>query len=95
VVRRVHRAGRPVSVCGEMAGDPAAALLLMGMGVDSLSMSPANLPKIKWVVRAFAFAEARRLLAAALRMDSAAAIRQLLHGALEERGLGRLIRGEN
>lgn len=41
----------PVSVCGEMAGDPAAALVLIGMGVDSLSMSASSLTRVKWVIR--------------------------------------------
>ena len=43
VVIESHAQQRPVSVCGEMAGDPAAAILLLGMGVDSLSMSSSGL----------------------------------------------------
>ena len=43
VIKEAHLRGKPVSVCGEMAGDPAGALLLLGMGVDALSMSPASL----------------------------------------------------
>lgn len=92
VVERVHLAEKPVSVCGEMAGDPAGALMLLGMGVDSLSMSLGNLLKIKWVIRSFSFAEARALLHEALDMTSAAAIRERLNRALEERGLGGLVR---
>ncbi|VAW81694.1 FIG001592: Phosphocarrier protein kinase/phosphorylase, nitrogen regulation associated, partial [hydrothermal vent metagenome] len=53
VVVEAHAVQRPVSVCGEMAGDPAAALLLLGMGVDSLSMSSASLLRVKWVLRSF------------------------------------------
>jgi phosphotransferase system enzyme I (PtsP) len=41
VIKAAHRRDKPVSVCGEMAGDPAGVLLLLGMGVDALSMSPA------------------------------------------------------
>ena len=48
---RAHAANKPVSVCGEMADDPAAVLLLMGMGVDSLSMSTGSIGRIKWVIR--------------------------------------------
>ncbi len=92
VVERVHLAEKQVSVCGEMAGDPAGALLLLGMGVDSLSMSLGNLLKIKWVIRSFTFSEARTLLHESLAMTSVAAIRKRLNGALEERGLGGLVR---
>ncbi|MCL4316069.1 MAG: phosphoenolpyruvate-protein phosphotransferase PtsP, partial [Gammaproteobacteria bacterium] len=58
VVEGAHRNKKPVSVCGEMAGDPAAALLLLGMGVDSLSMSVASLPRVKWMIRNFSRGEA-------------------------------------
>jgi len=51
-----------VGVCGEMAGDPAAALLLLGMGVDSMSMAASSLPRVKWVVRSFTRAHARAIL---------------------------------
>lgn len=45
VIEGAHRQNKPVSVCGEMASDPAAALLLVGMGIDSLSMSASSLPR--------------------------------------------------
>ena len=92
IVRQAHDAMRPVSVCGEMAGDPAGAILLMGMGVDSLSMSMGNLPKIKWVVRSVEYQEAKKLLKDALRMENAAEIRAHVYELLEQRGLGSLVR---
>lgn len=51
IVQRAHR--KPVSVCGEMAGNPASDLLLLGLGVDSLSMTPSSLPRVKWTIRGF------------------------------------------
>ena len=93
VVEGGHAEHKPVSVCGEMAGDPASAILLVGMEVDSLSMSVANLPRIKWVVRNFTFGRARRLLTEALAQESAATIRSNLNTVLEEAGLGGLVRG--
>ncbi len=93
VIREARAAARPISVCGEMAGDPLGALLLMGMGVDSLSMSMGNLPKVKWVVRNFSRRETRTLLRDALHMESARAIRDHLTHALTERGLSGLVRG--
>jgi phosphotransferase system enzyme I (PtsP) len=53
VVNAGHAHARPVSICGEMAGQPAAAVLLLGMGIDSLSMNAASLPRVKWVIRSF------------------------------------------
>lgn len=92
IVEQAHGMARPVSVCGEMAGDPAGALLLMGMGVDSLSMSMGNLLKIKWLVRSFTRREARSLLREALQMEDARDIRTQLNTVLEKRGLGGLVR---
>ena len=92
IVVGAHSAERSVSVCGEMAGDPAAALLLMGMGVDNLSMSLGNLLKVKWMIRTIAFSHAQELLAETLQMDTAGSIRQRLNAVLEEHGLGGLVR---
>lgn len=82
----------PVSVCGEMAGDPAAALLLLGMGINSLSMSASSLQRIKWVIRSFSKRRARSLLNKVLEMEDAKEIRRTLSRALDKEGLGGLIR---
>ena len=87
VVKAAHLQQRPVSVCGEMAGDPAGALLLLGMGVDALSMSPASLARVKLVIRSFTLQRARELLDAALRMEDGFAIHRLINGSLKEAGL--------
>ena len=92
VVEHGHRFGKEVSVCGEMAGDPAAAVLLLGMGMDSLSMTASGLPRIKWVIRSFSKQEAVALLNEVLAMDDVHLIRQHLTHALEQAGLGGLIR---
>ncbi len=92
VVDGGHRAGTPVGVCGEMAGDPAAALLLLGMGVDSMSMAASSLPRVKWVVRSFTRGHAADLLHEALELEEAFAVRLLVHAALKDAGLGNLIR---
>jgi phosphotransferase system enzyme I (PtsI) len=55
-----HRAGIPVSVCGEVAGDARFTALLLGLGVRDLSMAPANLPRIKQRIRGIDLAEAAR-----------------------------------
>ncbi len=82
----------PVSVCGEMAGNPLASLLLLGMGVDALSMSAGSLLKVKWVIRSFSRSRARQLLEVVLRMEEPGQVRRFLEASLEEMGLGGLVR---
>ncbi len=92
VIEGSHRQGKPVSVCGEMAGEPLAALLLLGMGVDSLSMSASSLLRIKWLVRSFSQKEARSVLRKVMRKESAAEVRDAVTKAVEIAGLGGLVR---
>lgn len=92
IVERAHRQSRSVSVCGEMAGDPAAALLLVGIGVDALSMNSSCLPRIKWTIRSFSKQQARELFIKALQMEDEIATHRLLNNALKEAGLGVLVR---
>lgn len=92
VVEGARAENTPVSVCGEMAGDPAAAVLLLGMGFNILSMSAANLPRIKWVIRSFTYRQARALLQEALGFEHASMVRNYMHKALEDAGLGGLVR---
>jgi phosphotransferase system enzyme I (PtsP) len=92
VVEGGHRQGKPVSVCGELAGDPAAVLLLIGMGMDSLSTSAADLPRIKWVIRSFTRQEASQLVEEVLTFEDTASIRRHLNSALERAGVGSLVR---
>ncbi len=90
VVEGARSLNRPVSVCGEMAGNPLAAVLLLGMKVESLSMSAASLLRVKWVIRSFSRSRARQLLQAALRLEEGEQVRRLLEQALTEVGLERL-----
>ncbi|MCC5791368.1 MAG: phosphoenolpyruvate--protein phosphotransferase [Legionellaceae bacterium] len=92
VVEGGHAAGVEVSVCGEMASDPLAVIVLLAMGFDSLSMNSASLPRVKWVVRNFTMAQARKILDVVMEMEHAADIRLHLQTALEEAGLGGLMR---
>jgi phosphotransferase system enzyme I (PtsP) len=95
VVTDAQRFGKPVSVCGEMAGDPAAALALLGLKVNSLSMSASNLPRVKWVIRSFTQSEAIDLVEQALALEEPRAIRELYNSVLEQGGLGGLVRAGN
>ena len=69
IVEDAHAEGKTVSVCGEMAGDPSAAVLLMAMGYDVLSMNANNLPKVKSVIRTLYAKDAKKLLADVLSMN--------------------------
>jgi phosphotransferase system enzyme I (PtsP) len=82
---------RSVSVCGELAGNPLAAVLLIGMGVESLSMSAGSLLKVKWVLRSFSKSRARQLVQVALRMEDSRQVRRFMEGVLAEMGLGGLV----
>ncbi|KTC80767.1 phosphoenolpyruvate-protein phosphotransferase PtsP [Legionella cherrii] len=92
VVEGGHAAGVEVSICGEMASDPLAVILLVAMGFDTLSMNSSSLPRVKWVIRNLAIANARKILAEVLEFEHPAQIRFHLQKALEEEGLGSLIR---
>jgi phosphotransferase system enzyme I (PtsP) len=91
VVAGAHAEGKPVSICGEMAGDPASAVLLMAMGFDGLSMNATNLPKVKWLLRQISMGKAQELLDQVMRIDSPQVIHSTLQLALRNLGLGRMI----
>ena len=69
-VEGARSAGIDVAMCGEMAGDPAYALMLLGLGLDALSMNPADIPLVKRVFREADMREARELLDAAMSFSS-------------------------
>jgi phosphotransferase system enzyme I (PtsI) len=73
-VDAAHRNGVSVSVCGEMAGDPILAPLLLGLGVDELSAAPGILPQLKFLIRRLKMDEARSLAEFALSCESGAEI---------------------
>jgi phosphotransferase system enzyme I (PtsI) len=85
IVDEAHRNGIKVSVCGEMAGDPVYAPLLLGLGIDELSMTPAVLPAVKFLVRALKMTDAQRLAQQALTMDSPKEIYALFDAFSRER----------
>ncbi len=82
----------PVSLCGELAGNPAAAPLLLGMGISSLSMSSGSLLRVKAVIRSTSSSRARELLRSAMRCHDGDCVRKLMARALDGMGLGGLIR---
>ncbi|HRP04699.1 MAG TPA: phosphoenolpyruvate--protein phosphotransferase, partial [Opitutaceae bacterium] len=85
IVEEAHRNKLKVSVCGEMASDPELVPLLIGLGVDELSMSPPLLPAVKYVIRAMTLADAKRLAEEALGKSTAREILALCGQFYRER----------
>jgi phosphotransferase system enzyme I (PtsI) len=86
VVDEARKQKVTVTVCGEMGGNPLFALILMGLGVDGLSMSAASLPLVKKIVRLSSHKDAESLARQAMKLSTAAEIR----AALSQSELGRL-----
>jgi phosphotransferase system enzyme I (PtsI) len=78
------RAGISVSVCGEMASDPLAVVLLLGLGYRTLSVAPPALPFLKWVVRTIPIEVAARAAFAALDANRSSDIMNTLKTAMQE-----------
>ena len=72
-----------MGVCGEMAGDPRTAILLVGLGVDELSVSCFDLPRVKAAIMAVSHAQTVALAAQALSMPSADLVEELLRCTLD------------
>ena len=92
VVSLAKQEGKPVSICGEMAGDPGAALLLIAMGFDVLSMNASTLLKVKSVVRSVSMEVAKDLLEQVSELDDSQTIRSAIDMALYNAGVDRLLR---
>lgn len=92
IVEHGHQEGKHVSICGEIASDPAAVMLLVAIGFDSLSMNASSLSRVKYVIRQFTKKKASKLLQEVLSMESGVMIRCHMELALEKAGLGGLIR---
>src|SRR4051812_15390588 len=67
-------AGKPISVCGDMAGDPACTWVLLGLGIRELSMTAPNIPAVRSVITSTRLAEAQEMVAQALTLSSCRAV---------------------
>ena len=91
IVQKAHHQNMSVGVCGEMAGDPASALLLLGLGIDSLSMNPSSLLRVKWTIRSFTRQQAHAIANKTLKSENVAQTHDLLNAALSAAGLSALV----
>ncbi len=92
VVNDGHSQGTSVGICGELAGDPGAAILLMAMGFDVLSMNATNLPKVKSVIRGITLEQAEELLDEVMLLPDAESINRTMEKALQDAGVTGLLR---
>jgi len=92
IVKAAHAQDKTVSICGELAGDPRAAPLLVAMGFDQLSMNAGSLSVIKRVLGTFSTAELAALTSSLLSMRSAQEVAATLDAALSQRGLEAFLR---
>jgi phosphotransferase system enzyme I (PtsI) len=84
VVESAHKKKKPVAICGELAHQILALPLLIGLGVDELSMDASHIPYIRQAVRAFSYAGCRELAQKALTLETPAEIKDLLENALDK-----------
>lgn len=92
IAQDVRGAGKKLSICGEMAGSPGAAVLLMAMGFEILSMNATNLLKVKSVIRNLTLVQATALLHKALEQEETVAVKALIDQELHSAGVERLLR---
>ena len=91
VAEGAHAEGKQVSICGELAGDPGAAILLLAMGYDVLSMNATNLLRVKRVIRNISLDKAREILDKVMNLASADLVLKQLEVCLKEAGLANYI----
>jgi phosphotransferase system enzyme I (PtsI) len=78
IIDNAHAAGIPVAMCGEMASDPRAAVVLLGLGLDEFSMNAVGLPKVKQVIRSLSSHDAHEIAASVLNLKSSREIERAL-----------------
>jgi len=91
LAKDAKRLDMPISVCGELAGDTAGALLLMGMGFDALSMNAPSLPRVRAAIRRVPLDSARTLVQETLALNTPGAVRAHLIARLSEWQLAHLL----
>ncbi len=85
VIDHAHNAGIPVTMCGEMAGDPIASVILLGLGLDIYSMSAFSIPEVKKIIRTVSLWEAEELVGTISEMKSVIEIDKYVNSWMHER----------
>ena len=85
IVDGAARAGKPVAMCGDMAGDPLLAWILIGLGLRHLSMAPRQIPVQKSIIHATTLADAEALARATMNLATETDVEELVYGTMRER----------
>jgi phosphoenolpyruvate synthase/pyruvate phosphate dikinase len=88
VVDAAHKKGRWVGLCGELAGDPLAIPILIGLGLDELSMSAPRIPRGKQIIRQFYLSDSHQLAQQVLALPDARFVREMISNWLKEKAIG-------
>ncbi len=92
VVQAAHAENKGIGICGEMAGNPSAAVLLAAMGFNVLSMNSTSLVMVKHALSNFELSHAKEMLSTVLKMDNAYLIRNYVDEEMRKAGLGNIVR---
>jgi phosphotransferase system enzyme I (PtsI) len=84
VINMAHQEQIKVAVCGELAADPLAGPLLLGLGLDIFSVSPVALSTVKSLLRSVSFVDARNLAQEAMTLPTAQAVKELIRGRVSQ-----------
>jgi phosphotransferase system enzyme I (PtsI) len=85
IITAAKKAGIPVAMCGEMAGDPALTLVLLALGLEELSMTSGQIPMVKNVIREVSRADAEKVLEQAMAFSSAEEIERFIRAEVDKR----------
>jgi len=95
IIDSARKAGKEVTVCGEMAADPLSAIVLLGLGLKNFSMNPIFIPRIKRVLRSIEYGTARKIVHRALTLKTAQEIEEhILESVLVKHPTALLMGGE-
>jgi len=84
IIAAAHHARIKVAMCGEMAGDPSLALILLGLGLDEFSMPPQIIPELKYIIRAVGFKGAQEFANEAMKLSTGAQVEEFAQNKLAE-----------
>ena len=92
LVKECHKYDKPVSICGEMAGDPLSAVLLMAMGFNTLSMSSSNILRVRKAICHVPMSEAQEQLERVLKMNNSLMVKSWMEYYFKTHGLGDMVK---
>ncbi len=84
-IDNAHAVGLPVGMCGEMAGDPLATVILLGLGLDEFSMTPSSIPEVKKIIRSVSMAEAEEIVGDVMEMRAGKDVDGFVRQLMEKR----------